>query len=34
LSDLPANDVVFFKNAENIAAEIPDGAFLVLPPDN
>jgi len=30
---LPANDVMFFRNAENIAAEIPDGAFLGLPPD-
>ncbi len=33
MSGLPANDVVFFKNAEDIAAEIPDGAFLGVPPD-
>ncbi len=33
MSGLPANEVVFFKNAEDIAAEIPDGAFLGLPPD-
>ena len=33
MSSLPANDVVFFKNAEDVAAEIPDGAFLGLPPD-
>jgi len=33
LSGLPSNEVVFFKNSEAIAAEIPDGAFLGLPPD-
>ena len=33
MSSLPANNVVFFKNAEDVAAEIPDGAFLGLPPD-
>jgi glutaconate CoA-transferase subunit A len=30
---LPSNEVRFFKNAEEIAAQIPDGAFLGLPPD-
>ncbi|MSQ62310.1 MAG: CoA synthetase [Betaproteobacteria bacterium] len=30
---MPSNEVVFFKNSEAIAAEIPDGAFLGLPPD-
>jgi len=30
---LPSNDVEFFKSAEEIAAEIPDGAFVGLPPD-
>ena len=33
MSDLPSNQVHFFGNAEEIAAEIPDGAFLGLPPD-
>ena len=33
MSGLPSNEVKFFKNAEEIAAEIPDGAFLGLPPD-
>jgi len=33
LSGLRANDVEFFKNAEEMAALIPDGAFLGLPPD-
>jgi len=33
VSGLPANDVVFLEDAEDIAAEIPDGAFLGLPPD-
>lgn len=33
MSGLPSNEVVFFKNSEAIAAEIPDGAFLGLPPD-
>jgi glutaconate CoA-transferase subunit A len=33
VSGLSSNDVEFFKNAEEIAAEIPDGAFLGLPPD-
>ena len=33
MSGLSSNDVEFFKNAEEIAAEIPDGAFLGLPPD-
>ena len=30
---LPSNEVKFLENAEEIAAEIPDGAFLGLPPD-
>ena len=33
MSGLPSNEVEFFKNAGEIAAEIPDGAFLGLPPD-
>jgi len=33
LSGLPSNEVEFFRNAEEIAAQIPDGAFLGLPPD-
>jgi glutaconate CoA-transferase subunit A len=33
LSDLPSNEIQFFKDAEEIAAQIPDGAFLGLPPD-
>jgi len=33
LSSLPSNSVRFFKDAQEIAAEIPDGAFLGLPPD-
>jgi glutaconate CoA-transferase subunit A len=33
LIELHSNAVEFFKNAEAIAAEIPDGAFLGLPPD-
>ena len=33
MSGLPSNEVVFFKNAEAIAAAIPDGALLGLPPD-
>jgi glutaconate CoA-transferase subunit A len=30
---LPSNEVLFFRNAEAIAAKIPDGALLGLPPD-
>jgi glutaconate CoA-transferase, subunit A len=33
LSGLPSNAVRFFSDAEEIAAQIPDGAFLGLPPD-
>ena len=33
MSGLPSNEVRFFKNAEEIAAQIPDGALLGLPPD-
>jgi glutaconate CoA-transferase subunit A len=33
LSDLPSNAVEFFRNAEEIAAKIQDGAFIGLPPD-
>jgi len=33
LIGLPSNEVKFLENAEEIAAEIPDGAFLGLPPD-
>ncbi|HLX80828.1 MAG TPA: CoA-transferase [Burkholderiales bacterium] len=33
MSGLPSNEVEFFRNAEEIAAQIPDGAFLGLPPD-
>jgi glutaconate CoA-transferase, subunit A len=33
LSGLPSNVVEFFKNADQIAAQIPDGALLGLPPD-
>jgi glutaconate CoA-transferase subunit A len=30
---LPSNQTAFYENAEEIAAQIPDGAFLGLPPD-
>ena len=33
MSDLPVNETRFLETAENIAAEIPDGALLGLPPD-
>jgi glutaconate CoA-transferase, subunit A len=33
LSGLPSNEVRFFTNSSAIAAEIPDGTFLGLPPD-
>ena len=33
MSGLTSNEVEFFKNAEEIAAQIPDGALLGLPPD-
>ena len=33
MSGLASNDVQFFKDAAEIAAQIPDGAFLGLPPD-
>ena len=33
MSSLPSNVVEFFENAEAMAAQIPDGAFLGLPPD-
>jgi glutaconate CoA-transferase subunit A len=33
LSGLPSNVVRFFKNADEIASQIPDGACLGLPPD-
>ena len=33
MSGLPTNEVEFFKDAEELAARIPDGAFLGLPPD-
>ena len=33
MNDLPANATRFLENAEQVAAEIPDGAFLGLPPD-
>lgn len=33
MSDLPANQTRFLGTAEDIAAEIPDGALLGLPPD-
>jgi glutaconate CoA-transferase subunit A len=33
LSSLPSNEIRFFKNPDAIAAEIPDGALLALPPD-
>lgn len=33
MSDLPSNAVEFFRNAEEIAAKIQDGAFIGLPPD-
>jgi len=33
LIDLPANETYFLENAEKIAAEIPDGALVALPPD-
>ena len=33
MSGLPSNEVRFFRNAEEIAAQIPDGALLGLPPD-
>jgi glutaconate CoA-transferase subunit A len=33
LSDLPSNNTVFHADADAIAAEIPDGALLGLPPD-
>ncbi|HEY8067550.1 MAG TPA: CoA-transferase [Burkholderiales bacterium] len=33
MSGLPSNEVRFFKDAEEIAEQIPDGAFLGLPPD-
>ena len=31
--NLPSNETVFFRDPEAIAAEIPDGALLALPPD-
>ncbi|TAK42605.1 MAG: CoA synthetase [Betaproteobacteria bacterium] len=33
MQDLPANATQFLADAEAIAAQIPDGAFLALPPD-
>jgi glutaconate CoA-transferase subunit A len=30
---LPSNEIVFLENAEELAAQIPDGALLGLPPD-
>ena len=33
MSALPSNQCEFFRNADDIAARIPDGAFLGLPPD-
>ena len=33
MTGLASNDVQFFKDAAEIAAQIPDGAFLGLPPD-
>ncbi len=33
MSSLPSNQVHVFKDAKAIAAQIPDGAFLGLPPD-
>ncbi len=33
MTGLPSNEIQFFKDAEEIAAQIPDGAFLGLPPD-
>jgi len=33
LSDLPSNHTVFYSDADVVAAEIPDGALLGLPPD-
>ena len=33
MSDLPSNQVECFKDADDIAARIPDGSFLGLPPD-
>ena len=33
MHDLPANVTQFLADAEAIAAQIPDGAFLALPPD-
>ena len=33
MSGLPSNEARFFKDPEEIAAQIPDGALLGLPPD-
>jgi len=33
MHDLPSNATQFLADAEAIAAQIPDGAFLALPPD-
>jgi glutaconate CoA-transferase subunit A len=33
MQSLPANDTQFFASAEELAAKVPDGARLALPPD-